>query len=88
LHVHGLHWGVAALHEDVDTAAKKEKIINAFAADPISFLCGKVKPSKYAFCRNLIWYCSQISSIENGAVEILKFEPTRAKELCFNLNMQ
>ena len=42
LHVNGLNWGVAALHEDDDAAAKKEKIVKAFAADPMAFLSGKV----------------------------------------------
>jgi hypothetical protein len=42
LYVHGLHWGAAALHEDEATAFKKEKIVKAFAADPIAFLSGKV----------------------------------------------
>ena len=38
----GLHWGVAALQEDDDMAAKKEKIVQAFAVNPIEFLSGKV----------------------------------------------
>jgi hypothetical protein len=42
LHVNGLTWGVAALHEDDYAAAKKERIVKAFAADPIAFLSGKV----------------------------------------------
>jgi hypothetical protein len=83
-----MQWGVAALYEDDVTAAKKEKIVKAFAADPISFLSGKVNWCQFAFSRILMWYCSQISSIEHGAIEILKFEPTRAKEMCFTFQMQ
>jgi hypothetical protein len=30
------------LHEDDDAAARKEKIVKAFAADPMAFLSGKV----------------------------------------------
>ncbi len=47
LHVHGLQWGAAALHETEDMASKKEKIVKAFAVDPIAFLSGKVMHSAW-----------------------------------------
>ena len=50
LHVQGLNWGVAALHEDEDAASRKEKLVKSFAADPIAFLSGKVKHSESFFC--------------------------------------
>jgi hypothetical protein len=87
LHVTGLHWGVTALHEDDDAAAKKEKIVKAFAADPIAFLSGKVTHCRLG-CFLCLIYCSQALSIEQGITETLKFEPARAKELCFTFQMQ
>ena len=50
LHVQGLNWGVAALHEDEDAVARKEKIVKSFAVDPIAFLSGKVQHSEFFFC--------------------------------------
>ncbi len=47
--MNGLNWGIAALHEDDGAAAKKEKIVKAFAADPIAFLSGKVSHSRKTF---------------------------------------
>ena len=49
--MHGLHWGVAALQEDDDLAAKKERIVQAFAVNPIEFLSGKVRPSACVYLK-------------------------------------
>ena len=85
----GLQWGVAALQEDDDMAAKKEKIVQAFAVNPIEFLSGKVMLSAcVSSFQYLMFCCPQESSIEHGAVEMVKFEPVRAKELCFTIQMQ
>ncbi len=87
LHVNGLHWGAAALHEDEDTAAKKEKIVKAFAVDPIAYLSGKVTRCEI-FSFHFLSSYAQVLTIENGSVESLKFQPTRAKELCFTIQLQ